>query len=131
MTPRLLVLLVGGALALPAAAPSARADWKDRVAKEAIGRVAREGIEDAVKDVAMDEIVERATGGRVDGDLLRKPPDYRKSGAVAGAAIGLAAGGGIGDAVEGAGLGATLGAVGNAADRASRANKIRKAIKGK
>jgi hypothetical protein len=49
------------AASLAFAAVGAAADWKGDVARKAVGRVVREGLENAIKDAALDAALDTAT----------------------------------------------------------------------
>jgi hypothetical protein len=74
------------ALVLAASQGAALADWKSNAAKRTVGRIAKEGIEDAAKHAAVDVALEAVVpGGPAAGDVDRGRPDR-------GTAIGPAAG---------------------------------------
>jgi hypothetical protein len=140
MTTRSWVLVGLVALALAASAGAALADWKTNAAKRTVGRAAKEGMEDAAKNVAVDAALGAAVpGGSALGDINRGKSDR---GPAIGAATQVAGGGGPGDrkgvgSAAGEGLEAAMNASNVAssidtavdvADRAKRLNKVRKIV---
>ena len=57
---RVIAILTMAAIAVPAVGLS---DWKDDLARKAVGRVAREGIEEALKDEALDAALSATARG--------------------------------------------------------------------
>src|SRR5262245_57742389 len=94
MTTKPWVLAGVAALALAASHP-ALADWKTSAAKRTVGRAAREGMEDAAKNVAVDAALGASVaGGSALGDLNSGKSDRGPS---AGSATQDAGRGGPGD----------------------------------
>jgi hypothetical protein len=127
------------ALALAASSGAALADWKTNAARRTVGRAAREGMEDAAKNVAVDAALGAVPGGSALGDINRGKSDR---GPAIGSAtqdagrgglgdrkgVGSAAGGGIEAAMNAANVASSIDAAVDVADKAKRLNKVRKIV---
>ena len=129
------------ALALAVSHGAVLADWKTSAAKRTVGRAAREGMEDAAKNVAVDSALGAAApGGSALGDLNRGKSD--RGPAVGSAtqdagrggpgdrrAVGSAAGAGIEAAMTASNVATTIDTAVDVADRAKRLNNVRKIVR--
>ena len=128
-------MIVGAAVLALALTPVAgSADWKTRAARKTVGNVAREGVESATKDTAMDATL--GVAGVPDGPKLdhNRPGDAR--GRVGEArndrdrpAIDSAAREGLEAAMSVADVGSSIEHTMELADAAKRANKVRKVVR--
>ena len=129
------------ALVLTASHDVALADWKTNAAKRTVGRTAREGMEDAVKNVAVDAALGAAVpGGSALGDISRGKPDrgpalgsatqdVGRDGLGDRQAVSSMAGEGMEAAMSAANVASTIDTAVDAADRAKRLNKARKIVR--
>src|SRR5262245_37850956 len=118
---------------------AALADWKTNAAKKTVGRVAREGMEGAAKNAAVDVALDAVVPGGSVPDVSRQKPDQRAAMRPASGdvgrrksaerpAIGSAAGEGLEAAMAAANVASSIDAATEVVDAAKRVNKIRKAI---
>jgi hypothetical protein len=99
-------------------------DWKSELAKKAVGRVAREGLEDALGDALRDAAFDAAAGAI---DLDRIGRDVRD--AARRAELGSTAREAVEVAMTASDVASTIDAALDAAEAAKKINKVRKAIK--
>ena len=98
---------------------TAPADWKSHLARKVVGRVAQEGIEEALEDVWKDAAFDVAAGAldRHVGDASRR------------AQIGATASEAVEAAMTAADVASSIDTALDAAETAKKVNKARKAIK--
>jgi hypothetical protein len=114
-------LLTAAAMAVPVVGLTG--DWGEDLAKKAIGRVAREGIEEALKDQALDATLDAATRGavRYTESELRERYEHED--------IAAAVSTGVEVAMRASDVADTLDDVADVADTLKKVNKIRKVIR--
>ncbi len=116
---RVIGILLVAAMAVPAVGLP---DWKGDLAKKTVGRAAREGIEDALKDEAVDAALSaaaRGTAAYVDSRRLERDELVE---------IGAAVGTGVEVAMQAADVADALDDAADVAKTLNKVNKIRKAI---
>ena len=114
-------IVAAAGIAVPAVAMTG--DWAGDLARKAVGKAAREGIEHALKDEALGEALD-AAGRRVVtyADSVRRERYERED-------IGEAVGTGVEAALRAADMADALEDAGDVAETLSKVNKIRKAIR--
>ena len=118
---KVIALLTAAALAVPAIGLTG--DWAGDLAKKAVGRAAREGIEHALKDEALDATLDAAARGVVVyGDAVRRELYERED-------IAEAVSTGVEVAMRASDVADTLDDVADVADTVKKVNKIRKVIR--
>ena len=114
-------IVAAAAMAVPAVAMTG--DWAGDLAKKAVGKAAREGIEHALKEEALDEALDVAGRGVVRyADSVRREDSERED-------ISEAVGSGVEAAMRAADVADALEDAADVAETLSKVNKIRKAIR--
>ena len=116
---RVIGILVMAAMAVPAVGLP---DWKGDLAKKAVGRAAREGIEDALEDEAVDAALS-AAARRTAAHVERRRFERDEL-----ADIGEVVGTGVEVAMKASDVAETLDDAADVAKTLNKINKIRKAI---
>jgi len=117
---KVIALLTAAALAVPAIGLTG--DWAGDLAKKAVGHAAREGIEHALKDEALDRSLDAARGAAVyAGSELREKYEHEE--------IAAAVSTGVEVAMKASDVADALDDVADVADTVKKVNKIRKAFR--
>ena len=118
---KVIAILTAAIVAVPAVGLTS--DWGEDLAKKAIGRVAREGVEKALKDEVLDETLDAAARGVEMYRASERQERYDRE------EIGEAVGTGVEIAMRTADVADALEDAADVAETLSKVNKIRKAFR--